>query len=213
MENSAFSITLQKNPIISMEVTPGHFATGHAHTNYCLNMSNLKSSSMVAKSVAQELAVPYLTSTIVDTIVCMDKTEIIGAYLAEELLEFGTAIMNEGEDIHVITPMVIVNGKMIFQDNFRDKVSGKKTILLVDSISSGRTVNSALECLGYYGGELAGITTLFTTHPEDERPDINSLFTTDDIPDYHEYTPHDCVMCKEGRRIEAIINVDGYTKL
>lgn len=213
MENSAFNISLPKKPIITMEVTPGHFATGHAHTNYCLNMSDLKSSSLIARSVAQELALPYLTGTVVNTIVCMDKTEMIGAYLAEELLEFGTAIMDEEKDIHVITPMVIVNGKMIFQDNFKKKVSNKNIVLLVDSVSSGRTVNSALECLGYYGGILVGTSALFTAHSTETHPGMNALFTTEDLPDYQEYSPSDCAMCKEGRRIEAIINIDGYTKL
>ena len=38
----------------------------------------------LAQEVAKSLAGDYVNSTVVDTIVCMDGTEVVGAYLAQE---------------------------------------------------------------------------------------------------------------------------------
>ena len=213
MESSVFTISLHKNPAITMEVTPGHFATGHFHTNYYLNVSNLKTSSVLAGDVARELAVPYLSSTLVDTIVCMDRTEVVGAYLAEELFQQGTAVMNSGQDVNIITPMTNTDGKLMFQDNLLEKVCDRRIILLVDSISSGQTINGATECLNYYGGVIVGTSALFSTIPEYGSHHIHAMFTQDDVPDYRVYSPGDCVLCKGGRKLDAIINNEGYTKI
>ena len=96
MKGRAFNISLEKNSSITMKVIPGHFTTSNAHVNYYLDMSDMKSNALVARDIARELAVPYVTSTPVETIVCMERTDVIGAYLAEELLQEGTAIINNG---------------------------------------------------------------------------------------------------------------------
>ena len=77
MEDRAFSVSLTKNPSISMNVIPGHFTTSHFHTNYYLDLDNLKTNVSIARDVAVELALPYLTTKLVDTIVCMEGTEVI----------------------------------------------------------------------------------------------------------------------------------------
>jgi orotate phosphoribosyltransferase len=213
MEDKAFIISLEKNPIISIRVIPGHFTTSNAHINNYLDVSGLKSSVLVARDVAQELAIPYLTSTIVDTIVCMEKTEVIGAYLAQELLQHGATVMNSGSEIHIVTPANNVNGNMMFQDNLVEWITNKHIILLVASVSSARALHIAMDCISYYGGILAGISALFVASPENQKEKINALFTSEDIPGYRLFTTAECELCKAGHKLDAIVSSEGYTKI
>lgn len=208
-----FSVSLDKNPLIKVEVVPGHFTTGYYHTNNYLDVSKLKASALVARDVARELAVPYISSTMVETIVCMDNTEVIGAYLAEELLEHGVSIINSGGEIHVLTPMGTTRGKMYFQDSVLEWLFEREILLLTATISSGRTIGSALECISYYGGNVVGISTLFLTSHEWSEHQVNPLFTAEDIPGFKQFYPADCEMCKAGQGLDAIISSDGYTRI
>ena len=210
MERRAYNIPLQKNPNISIRVIPGHFATSNAHATHFLDVNYLKSSSTAAREVAGELAIPY-SSAYVETIVCMEKTEIIGAYLAEELTRSGFSPLSGGE-IFIVTPTAGVNKKLIFQDNVVDHIADRKIILLVASISSGRTVESALECLAYYGGEIAGISTLYLASGRGLGKDVHALFKSDDIPGYKLTNINDCEMCGSGRKLDAMITSEGYTR-
>lgn len=213
MTNSAYTVSLPKNPSINLKVIPGHFTTNHFHTNYYLDLDNLKTNAATAKSVAAELALPYLGDTHVDTIVCMEGTEVIGAYLAEELVKKGMHFINGGKDVHVVTPISNVHRKLIFQSNTQELIVNRSIILLVSSVSSGLTLYSALDCLNYYGGKLTGISALFNAFPEKHEYEIHALFTNENIPEYRIYSPAECPMCKAGNRLDAIIVHDGYIKI
>lgn len=213
MKTKIFTVSLTKNPVINMNVIPGHFTTNHFHISHYLDLSDLKTNSSLARDVAIEQALPYLTTTLVDTIVCMEGTEVIGAYMAEELLKEGTSVINCGKDIHVVTPMRNVNRKLMFHSNIEELIYNQNIILLLSSISSGTTLNNALECISYYGGLLVGISALFNAYPERFVQEINSMFTSEDIPDYKVFSPGECTMCKEGQKLDAIIMHDGYTKI
>jgi orotate phosphoribosyltransferase len=213
MKNEAFTVSLTKNPVINMNVIPGHFTTSHFHVTHYLDLDNLKTNALRARDVARELALLYLTSTLVDTIVCLEKTEVIGAYMAEEILQEGTSVINSGREIHVVTPISNVNRNLMFQTNMQELIFNRNIILLVSSISSGTTVNSALECLSYYGGILVGISALFNACPDKYEQEINSVFTSEDIPGYEIFSPSECPMCKEGHKLDAIIVNDGYLKI
>lgn len=213
MKNEVFTISLTKNPLINLNVNPGHFTTSHFHTTHYLDLNNLKTNASIAKDVAIELALPYLTSTLVDTIVCMEETEVIGAYMAQELLQEGMAVINSGREIHIATPISNVNRNLIFQSNMQKLIIKRSIIVLVSSISSGMTLNNALECLGYYGGNVVGISALYNAYPEKQGQEIHSLFTSEDLPDYRIYSPNECPMCKEGHKLDAIIVHDGYIEI
>ncbi|WRS28562.1 phosphoribosyltransferase [Oscillospiraceae bacterium MB08-C2-2] len=212
MESKAMTVTCAKNPLITIEVTPGHFATSSSHISHYFDMSGLKSSVLVAKDAARELAIPYLTHDIVDAIVCLEGTEAIASYLAQELLEDGNLVMNTNGDIHVLTPMSSVKGKLIFHQNMREKIHDRNVIIMVASVTSGKTIRRALDCLSYYGGNLVGISALFSAVPEIDGQEIHSLFTCEDIPDYRFYRSSECEMCKEGHGLDAVVNSEGYTE-
>lgn len=213
MKNKEFIVSLSKNPVITMGVIPGHFTTNHFHVTHYLDLNDLKTNASLARDVAIELALPYLNSTLVDTIVCMEGTEVIGAYMAEELMQEGTSVINSDNEIHVVTPKSNINRKLMFQGNMKELIYNRNVILLVSSIASGATVNSALECLSYYGGILVGISALFNYRPENMDQEIYSMFTNEDIPEYQIFNPDECVMCKEGHKLDAIVIHDGYTKV
>ena len=53
----------------------------------------------------------------------------------------------------------------------------------------------------------------FSAVDEVEGQPVNAVFHKDDIPDYQSCAMHDCPLCKEGRRIDALVNSFGYSKL
>jgi orotate phosphoribosyltransferase len=217
MVQDSFIVSLEKNPKITIKVEKGHFATVSSHTNCYLDVNDLKTNAMVARDVARELAVPYLSSTHVNTIICIEHTKVIGAYLAEELLQEGMIVVNEGEEIHVMRPAKNVDGLWIFQDNMIDRVTNKDIVLLVPTISSGRTVKGVIDCIKYYGGNLVGISVLFLVSQEKLGEDldylVHPLFTAEDVPDFKLYSVEKCEMCKEGLELDALINSEGYNRV
>ena len=99
-------------------------------------MTSIKTSSKMAKAAANQLAGTY-SSTHIDTIICLEGTEILGAFLAESLSDSG---INSGSDISVITPELNPNNQMIFRDNTQKKIWGKRVLLLISSVSTGKTM-------------------------------------------------------------------------
>jgi len=213
MDNKCFKVSMDRNPTLYVNVFPGHFTTGNIHSNYFIDVSELKFNTYVAKNVAQELARPYLTSVVVDTIVCVEASEVIGVYLAEELIQYGAGVINPGGNIYIVTPHKDVNGNFIFPDNMKNWINQKSVILLATTISSGTTAKRAMECIDYYGGKLAGISSLFLTSQDVMDTKVNALFTSADIPGYKVFSANECEMCKSGQPLDAIINSEGYTKL
>jgi len=213
MENDTFSVSHAKNPIIAINVISGHFTTSNLHTNNYLDFSALKSNSVVARDIAREMAISYLSTTLVDTIVCMERTEVIGAYLAQELQLEGPSVINTGKAIHVVSPINNAYGNLTFPSNQTEIITGKNILLLVATVSSGRSLNRILECLSYYNGNLAGISALFMATPVRTPHKVNALFTSDDIPGYKLYEPGECEICKNTKKLDAIIRSEGYTKI
>ena len=74
---------------IQLKMIPGHFVTSQSHITHYLDLTTMKSRCAEAQRIASALAANYEASIPVDTIVCMDGLEVIGAYLAEELTKAG----------------------------------------------------------------------------------------------------------------------------
>lgn len=213
MKAKSFTVSLPKNPVINMNVIPGHFSTSQFHISHYLDLFDLKTNASIARDVATELALPYLANVPIDTIVCMEGTEVIGAYVAEELIRDGIGVLNSNETVHVLVPIHNINRKLMFQSNMQEQITNRNVLLLVSTISSGTTIQSALECLSYYGGRVVGISALFNAYPDNSEQEIHSMFTSEDIPGYKIYTPDKCPLCKDGKELDAIIMHYGYTEV
>ena len=84
MEDRMQTIECRNNSKVSIGVIPGHYATNHSHVNYYVAMTSIKTSMKMANEAAKELAATY-ASTHVDTIIFLEGTEILGAFLAQSL--------------------------------------------------------------------------------------------------------------------------------
>ena len=202
---------------ISMRVVPGHFVTSHSHINYYFDMTTMKIRQSEAAAVARAIAQQYSYNTIVDTIVCMDGCEIIGAYLAEALQNAGIMSMNSHKSIYVVTPEINAQNQLLFRDNIRIAIENKHVLLLLASATTGKTISNSLDCIQYYGGKLAGISALFSAVDEVAGQEVHSIFSAADVPEYSTYVStyvsHECPMCRNAQRIDALVNSYGYSEL
>lgn len=210
MEN-VVKVYSQFNSSLSMKVIPGHFATNHSHINYYIDMTTLKTRQSMALAAAKSMVTDYVNNTVVDTIVCMDGTEVIGAYLAEELSAAGFMSMNQHKTIYIVTPEFNSAGQMIFRDNTQPSIKNKHVLLLLATATTGRTVERALECIEYYGGIVEGTSAIFSAADAIADHKINSIFKTSDIPEYNTYPHNQCPFCKAGQKIDAMVNSFGYS--
>jgi len=201
--------TKRKN--LYLRVVKGHFATSHAHSNYYIDVAAQKSRLSEAQAVAEELCA-YYHSTIVDTILCLDGTEVIGTCLADKLTKSSYVSMNAHQTIYVVTPEMS-NGQMLFRDNIVPMIQGKHVLILAVSVASGNTVRAALEAVKYYGGMPTGIASIFATVDELDGMLVHSVFDPKDLTGYFSAPSHACPLCKKGEKIDALVNFHGFSKL
>ncbi|WP_026507358.1 orotate phosphoribosyltransferase [Butyrivibrio sp. MC2013] len=203
----------KKYPDIALKIIPGHFVTPNSHINYYVDMTTMKTRRSEARAVASAMAQAYISSTIIDTIICMDGTEVIGAYLADELTKAGILSMNQHKTIYVVSPEYDQTGQLIFRDNMLMMVEQKHVLLLLASMTTGKTVNRAISGIEYYGGHVNGVSAIFSAGTSVSGHQINYLFGKSDVPDYISYTPESCKLCQSGTRITAICNGFGYSEV
>ena len=106
----------QKQDLV-LRVAKGHFATSHSHINYYIDVTMQKTRLSDARAVALELGSFYTHTTIVDTILCLDGTEVIGACMASELTRDGYVNMNAHQTIYVVTPEHTTGSQLLFREN------------------------------------------------------------------------------------------------
>ncbi|MBO5065034.1 MAG: orotate phosphoribosyltransferase [Clostridia bacterium] len=204
--------TKRKN--VYLRVAKGHFASNHSHTNYYIDVAAQKSRLSEAKAVAEVLCSNYnYTNTIIDTILCLDGTEVLGTCLANELTKNSIANINAHQSVYVITPEMTNGSQMMFRDNIVPMIKDKHILLLAVSVASGVTAQSAIEAVNYYGGNVVGISSIFATSEKCGDYKVNSVFNPNDLDGYFNCPAHECPLCKEKRKIDALINSHGFSKL
>lgn len=201
----------KRHPGIVLRAIPGHFVTPSSHINYYLDMSMLKARQSEATEAAKAMAEAYMASTIVDTIVCMEGCEVIGAYLAEHLTRAGVHSMNAHKTIYITSPEINATGQMIFRENLKPMIRNKHVLLLLAAATTGNTMRNALDSILYYGGTITGVSAIFSAVSKVNGIPVNSLYTMADIADHKMSTPDTCPFCKEGKPIDAIANGYGYS--
>ena len=210
-ENS-YKISTKRNNLF-LRVSEGHFATNHSHINYYIDVTTQKTRLSEAQAVAEELVGYYSSSTVVDTILCLDGTEVIGTCLANELTREDFANMNAHQTIYIVTPEHTTGSQLFFRDNIVPMIKGKNVLILAGSVATGYTAQAAVEAIKYYGGTVAGICAIFATMETCAGYPVRSVFNPQDLPGYMSCPSHECPMCKRGEKIDALVNHYGFSKI
>ena len=128
------------------------------------------------------LANEYLNNTYVNTIVCLDETEVIGTFLAEELADTSRLSLSADNNISVITPEYNALGQIMFRDNKQRMIENQQVLILAASVTTGKTISKAIESILYYGGTVCGVSAIFSAVTKVAGMEIKTIFTSKDIP-------------------------------
>lgn len=213
MDSRLEDLRSARNPKARIKVLKGHFATSNSHLNTYIDMSTVKTRHNNARETAKELASCYMTNTYINTIVCLDETEVIGTFMAEQLADANQMSLSAGNNISVITPEYNMLGQIMFRDNKQRMIKNQQVLILAASVTTGKTIMRAIESILYYGGTVCGVCSIFSAVTKVAGMKIETIFTSSDVPDYHAYDSSNCPMCQRGERVEALVNSFGYSKL
>ena len=198
---------------VPLRIAQGHFATSHSHLNYYIDMTMTKHRLSEAREAAAVLCSKFKSSTIIDTILCLDGTEVIGACMASELTRAGYANMNAHRTIYVATPEHTSGSQLIFRDNAAPMIVGKHVLVLAASVATGYTVQAAIEAIRYYSGIPVGVCSIFACVDECEGFPVQSVYTKDQLVGYQSVPARECPLCKAGIKLDALVNSFGYSAL
>ena len=199
--------------LVNKKSLPCKIPTMHSHINYYIDVTTQKTRLSEARAVAKEMVSAYRANTIVDTILCLDGTEVIGACVANELTQDNFVNLNAHQTIYVVSPEFVGGGQMIFRDNLIHMLTGKHVLVLAASVTTGKSALAAIDAINYYGGTVVGISAIFATVNECDGHAVHSIFNPHDLTDYKSYKPHQCPICQRGEKIEALVNSYGYSAL
>ena len=115
---------------IPLRIAKGHFATNHSHINYYIDMTYTKHRLAEARQAAQELVMKMNRNLIIDTVLCLDGTEVLGACLAEAMTAAGIRTTNEHNTMYVVTPEYTSAGQMIFRENIAHLIRNRRVMVL-----------------------------------------------------------------------------------
>ena len=196
-----------------LRIARGHFATNHSHINYYIDITYQKTRLSEAKDSAYELVSHFINDTPVDTILCLDGTSVLGTCVADALTKSGFRTINQHQTIYVVEPEFNSNSQIIFRDNIKPMIQDKHVLILMASVTTGYTAKTAIQAIGYYGGNVAGVAAIYRAVDEVAGYPVRSVYSIADIPDYESYDFRDCPYCKAGKKIDALVNSFGYSEL
>jgi len=196
---------------IPLRIAKGHFATSHSHINYFIDMTYTKHRLAEARQAARELAIKFQTSPVVDTILCLDGTEVLGACLAEELIEAGIKNNNEHDTLYVVTPETTSGNLQIFRENIAHLVRGRRILILGASVTTGTAVLEAIEAVRYYGGIPVGVCSIFSCLDTCAGFPVTTLFQSRLLGDYQSVPSNQCPLCRAGVKLDALVNSYGIS--
>lgn len=234
MENQV-KIPSRYNDKLVLKVTHGHFSSDRFHVNYYIDMSSLKMRQSEAKLVAKVMAEKYIkkvrvspeinnnlfgslaelgeNKTPIDTIICMDGCEVIGAYLAQELMAGGFPSNTKHNSFYVVTPEFDNTGQMVVRNNIKPMIKGRNVLVVLASAMSGHTISKAIGTILAYGGKVTGLSVIFANIQEVDGYPVHGVFTHEDLPNFKLSDPNDCEDCKAGIKLDAVVNSYGYEML
>lgn len=84
MEARMFKAYAKGDEKIQLKIISGHFITSQSHITHYLDMTTMKTRCAEAAQIARLLSAKYEATTPVDSIICLDGLEVVGAFLAED---------------------------------------------------------------------------------------------------------------------------------
>ncbi len=209
-----YTLTSPRNDRVFIHVMPGHFVSANNHINYYIGTSDIKHNHNVSVDAAMLLSGYYIANdNHIDTVLCLYETQTLGGYLAHELARPNMFSPNPNDTVYVIGAEYDGTGNLIFRDNLIRMIKDKNVVILISCITSGRTVERAMESVEYYGGRVAGVSSAFSAQKSIRGIHVNTIFSLEDIPHYKAYPMHDCPYCRQGMPVDAISNGYGYSML
>ncbi len=210
METKAYELFAKRNHKVSIRVIPGHFVTQHSHVNYCVDMTRVKSEARLARYAAKLFAESF-SGVAIDTIITLERMKMVGAFLAEEFSN--NPGLNMNQEIAVISPEFTADDKLILRDNLVPYVKHRRVLILCATATTGITAMNAIRGIRYYDGDAVGVATVFGGNFEIPGVAVKKLISAEDLPSYASYRPGECPLCKNGVKIDALINSYGYSKI
>lgn len=210
-------IEISKLPVrygnVPLRYARGHFATNHSHINYYIDITYQKTRLSEAKDSAQQLVSHFINNTPIDTVLCLDGTVMLGTCVAEELTKSGFRTINQHQTIYVVEPEYNGNSQMIFRENIQPMLRGKYVLVLMASVTTGVTAKQSIEAIGYYGGQVVGVAAIYSAVKDVSGYPVRSIYDVSDLPDYASYNYRECPYCKQGQKLDALVNNYGYSTL
>ena len=198
---------------VPLRIARGHFATNHSHINYYIDITYQKTRLSEAKDTAYQLVSHFINDTPVDTILCLDGTAVLGTCVAEELTKSGFRTINAHQTIYVLEPEYNANSQIIFRDNIKPMIQGKTVLILMASVTTGFTAKRSIEAIDYYGGHVAGVAAIYRAVDDVAGYPVRSVYSISDLPDYASYDYRECPYCKQGIKLDALVNSFGFSAL
>ena len=203
----------ERNKDVVLRYIPGHFITPNSHVNYYMDLTDMKSRQREARATGEELAEMYLASDVIDTILCLNGMEVVGSYLANKLTKAGIISANSHKTMYITSPEYNNSGQMMFRENNVHMIRNKHVLILIDTATTGATLQSAVRTVQYYKGDIVGISAIYAQATHINDIPIRALYTIRDLPDYASHKPENCPMCKAGVPVDAICNGFGYSTI
>ncbi len=198
---------------IPLRIAKGHFATNSCHVNYYIDMTYTKHRLAEAREAAKELVEKLDKNSPIDSILCLDGTEVLGTCIAEELTNAGITITNEHQTLYVVTPEVTSSHQTIFRSNTAHLIRNRHVLILAASIATGGVVVDAVNAVKYYGGIPVGICSVFSAGQKCAGLPITTIFSSELLGDFMAAPPAECPLCKAGVKLDALVNSYGISSL
>ena len=214
MSNTVYTLTSHRNDRVFIHIMTGHYVSANNHINYYIGTSDIKHNHNVSVDAAMLLTEYYNANDVhVDTVLCLYETQTLGAYLAHELSRPNMFSPNPNRTVYVVGSEYDAAGNLIFRDNLKKMIKDKNVVVLISCITSGKTVERAMESVEYYGGKTVGVSSVFSAVESIRGVYVNTIFSKEDIPHYKAYPMHSCPYCAQGMPVDAISNGYGYSML
>ena len=92
-------------------------------------------------------------------------------------------------------------------------VNGHNLLLLITTVTTGRTIRRLVECAKYYGGNIIGVAAIFSSIDEIDGIPVQHLFSAADLPDFAVFSHSECPACRDKVPIDGLANSFGISRV